>query len=112
MQPPSGPPLAAIDRFLYGHNNNNGHQLLHSCDDVDVIGGFPPDQSYCGGEWRRVEEEEEEEEIMYSWGRSGANCNYELMMENEGKIISKGKKFKKGSSANLIKGQWTEEEDR
>lgn len=105
---PSRPPLAAIDRFLCGHNSHNCGNYYEN----GLIGGFSPES--CGGErqWfeiegrRRVEEELELEleleEEMY--------C--EVGLNNEVKICSKVKKLKKGSSANLIKGQWTEDEDR
>ncbi|CAK9326962.1 unnamed protein product [Citrullus colocynthis] len=127
QRPPSGPPLAAIDRFLYSHSVNG------NCFEKGLIGGFLPEscEGGSGGEWieierrRRVEgeleieEEEEEEEEMFGWGGKNNEGNSEMGLKelmirsnNEVKICSKFKKFKKGSSANLIKGQWTEEEDR
>uniref|UniRef100_A0A0A0LVH8 Uncharacterized protein n=1 Tax=Cucumis sativus TaxID=3659 RepID=A0A0A0LVH8_CUCSA len=137
--PPSAvPPLAAIDRFLYSHNvngNNCFEKGLIGGLSPEICGGG---SGGSGGEWievekrRRVEEklelgieedeeEEEEEEVTYGWGRKNNNnseMGFEEMMIrssniNEVKICSsKFKKFKKRSSANLIKGQWTEEEDR
>ncbi|KAG6583375.1 Transcription factor MYB119, partial [Cucurbita argyrosperma subsp. sororia] len=122
---PSGPPLAAIDRFLYSHNANG------NCFENGLMGGgLSPER--CGGEWfemdgrlrveealrleldlelEELEEEEEEDSEMYGWGRRNEGKAM-ITPNHEGKICSKLKKLKKPSSAILIKGQWTEEEDR
>ncbi|XP_030926968.1 transcription factor MYB64-like [Quercus lobata] len=123
-----GPPLTAIDRFLYGQNHFS-HQQTHTNiarnKDLLVLDNglcnFPPPRGAIGGgvSWPSVQEVNSVDEFFVD--REPLNWTYErntnMGFNEESKVEVKsskglGKKAKKANSATLIKGQWTDEEDR
>lgn len=114
-----GPPLTAIDRFLYGQNHfsqqqqTQNKQVLVSADNdfinppfrgaivqeaVSFVDGFFVDGEPLNWMHERNPNMGFKEEVKILVGNKNSK--------------SLGKKAKKGSSEALIKGQWTDEEDR
>ncbi|KAK9061449.1 hypothetical protein SSX86_018630 [Deinandra increscens subsp. villosa] len=118
--PPVAPPLTAIGRFLQGQSGHN--QFSH---DHKNKGSFIPSNgvygfsSYSNGSNRGLFDEPESSlvpcypmDVAYHgvFLKNHQNLqliNNEVMIKSGRKMISKG-----GYSKNLIKGQWTDEEDR
>ncbi|KAJ0020066.1 hypothetical protein Pint_32574 [Pistacia integerrima] len=127
----STPPLTAIDRFLWGQSCHSNFEQQPQNNAINkettpngLTGGgtfssFSGAISGYGGEvlWPNIQElsfvDGESALINSSYGR---NLNVHSKEETKvaPKSSSKGtvKKAKKGSSQALIKGQWTDEEDR
>ena len=113
------PPLTAIDRFLVGQSHFSQRQTQNSernSGDVVSSNGFHDFYSASGaigsigsgGSWQFLEED-------------GLNLkekkSSEVVQSGEEKVAKRssrasGKRAKGGSSATLIKGQWSAEEDR
>jgi myb proto-oncogene protein len=101
-----GPPLTAIDRFLYGQSHFSQQQAQNYAKNKEVLvsdnGLFSlVDGFFVDGE-------------PLNWMHER---NPNMVFKEEVKAVGKnsksvGKKAKKGSSEALIKGQWTDEEDR
>lgn len=139
------PPLTAIDKFLWGHNNNQQQGFLVSSNSsignvemnagagflsTTIPGGAPMNNEvHAGGvlAWSSSSCVEE----SYRWMNNSNNNSQEMMMmmmmmkENSEEFGPTGElkqysskattgKKEKGASSNmpLIKGQWTEDEDR
>lgn len=128
------PPLTAIDRFLYGHSHFSTQQkYIQNNNDINketlastnrLCGVFPPSGGAIGGgvSWSSFQEASFVDGLLVdgdhclNWTYEG-NPNEDLNADHQVKASGKsckgiGKKSKKGSCATLIKGQWTEEEDR
>lgn len=123
-----GPPLTAIDRFLCGQNHfsqQQTHNNIARNKDVLLLDNglcnFPPPRGAIGGgvSWPSVQEVNFVDEFFVD--REPLNWKYErntnMGFNEESKVVAKsskglGKKAKKANSATLIKGQWTDEEDR
>ncbi|XVF68944.1 hypothetical protein PTKIN_Ptkin11bG0041800 [Pterospermum kingtungense] len=135
------PPLSAIDRFLWGQNHSSDHQYsthnnvkiskgtvgLGSATDNGLLCGFSFSNtdaigSYVAGvSWQSNLVEENFLDGLFVDGETLAltddkNPNMEMEQVNVSmKSFPKGlgnKKNKKATSAALIKGQWTDDEDR
>ncbi|GMI81725.1 myb domain protein 119, MYB DOMAIN PROTEIN 119 [Hibiscus trionum] len=133
------PPLSAIERFLWGQNHSSHHRPYSTQNNVNIrkrttlgstthglLRGFPFSNDAIGGYLAGVSSGRNLEESfvdgVYVDGDSHAstedeNPNME-MKEETLKVSMKsfpkgvGKRNKKIASSALIKGQWTEEEDR
>ncbi|KAJ6750725.1 hypothetical protein OIU85_001281 [Salix viminalis] len=116
------PPLTATDRFLFGQSHFTPQNIQNKETIVsnNGLGGFYPPSSATGAvPWPNFQETSFADGLFVGgdslyWTYEG-NPNGGL----NGKVNASGKsdkgiakKTKKGSCATLIKGQWTEEEDR
>ncbi|KAM7258326.1 hypothetical protein ACFE04_014067 [Oxalis oulophora] len=118
-----GPSLTAIDRFLFNSQNNNlSDQLAHVTTKHEICNnfyygdtGFPwlsnnPNESLDLGLLTDLGEE------MNKLGKEKTllmGLNQELVAKENGKGAKGiGKRRKKISSTSMIKGQWTDDEDR
>lgn len=121
-----GPPLTAIDRFLWGqHNHFPQKKLQQNVDDQNTYSFgcsnastysfmWPNNNNMMSQEASFVDQLLANEEVM-NWTQQIPS----LCVEKEDAIngLGKGAKVvgrrpKKVSSFSLIKGQWTDEEDR
>lgn len=126
---PATPPLTAIDRFLWGHSFhfNSNQQPRNNLKNKEttpngLTGGsfssFSGAISGYGGEvlWPSIQElnivNEESAVINSSYGRNLNELSEEIIVATKSSYKGIPKKAKKASSQALIKGQWTEEEDR
>ncbi|KAJ6299546.1 hypothetical protein OIU76_020501 [Salix suchowensis] len=116
------PPLTAIDRFLFGQSHFTPQNIQNKETIVSNNGlcGFCPPSGATGAvPWPNFQETSFADGLFVGgdslyWTHEG-NPNGGLYGKvNASGKSSKGvaKKTKKGSCATLIKGQWTEEEDR
>ncbi|KAF5470456.1 hypothetical protein F2P56_010970 [Juglans regia] len=125
----SGPPFTAIDRFLYGHNTHFSQtQTQNHAKNKEVVVSdtvlcsFPRSWGAIGGgfSWPSIPEVNVSDDFFVdgetlNWMHEGSpTMGLKEKMEVSGKSSSKGvgKAARKGSSEALIKGQWTDEEDR
>lgn len=118
------PPLTAIDRFLWGQSNFSQQQTQNNVKNNErvVLPTSGAIGAAYGSEFLWANNQEAsfvdgffaDGETLINWSH-GRNQNVSTNEEN--KVATKsckgtGKRAKKGSSAALIKGQWTDEEDR
>ncbi|XP_040994233.1 transcription factor MYB119-like [Juglans microcarpa x Juglans regia] len=125
----SGPPFTAIDRFLYGHNTHFSQtQTQNHAKNKEVVVSdtvlcsVPRSWGAIGGgfSWPNIPEVNVSDEFFVdgetlNWMHEGSpTMGLKEKVEVSGKSSSKGvgKAARKGSSEALIKGQWTDEEDR
>lgn len=125
----SGQPFTAIDRFLYGHNhhfsqtqsqNHAKNKEVHVSD--TLFSSFSQYLGAIGGgsSWPSIPEVSFSDEFLVNgdqplnWMHEGSpNMGLKGKVEVSGKSSKGvGKVAKKGYSEALIKGQWTDEEDR
>lgn len=116
-----GPPLTAIDRFLWSQNNAKNKEGFISSNGFSSFGGATGDLQACSN-WppSSLGEASLDELLFLDHGEAMTwppekNQNPNMgFKEDQVKVGSKGagKRAKKGSSVPLIKGQWTDEEDR
>ncbi|KAG6792783.1 hypothetical protein POTOM_001941 [Populus tomentosa] len=122
------PPLTAIDRFLFGQSHFTPHQNIQNNDknkettvsNNGSCGFYPPSGAIAAVPWQSIQETSFVDGAI---GVGGDDLNWTYEGNPNGGLNGKvsvsgksskgiGKKTKKGSCATLIKGQWTEEEDR
>ncbi|CAK7331282.1 unnamed protein product [Dovyalis caffra] len=120
------PPLTAIDRFLFGQshftpqniqNNDKKNETLVSTN--GLCGFSPPNGAIGAVPWPSFSETSfvdglfiDEDSLNWTY-EGNPNGGFTGEVNVSGKSSKEmGKKTKKGSCATLIKGQWTEEEDR
>ncbi|XP_042960000.1 transcription factor MYB119-like [Carya illinoinensis] len=124
----SGPPFTAIDRFLYGHNHHFSQtQTQNHAKNKEVLVSdtvlcsFPRSWGAIGAgfSWPSIPEVNFSDEFFVdgeplNWMHEGSpNMGLKEKVEVSGKSSKGvGKAAKKCSSEALIKGQWTDEEDR
>ncbi|WRX33196.1 hypothetical protein QQP08_026380, partial [Theobroma cacao] len=117
------PPLSAIDRFLWGHNHSKiSKGTVGSTDGLlrgfsfssDEIGGY-----VAGVSWQSNLEESFVDGLFIDGGSFALTGDKNPNMETKEVQVSMksfpkgvGKRNKKVASAALIKGQWTDDEDR
>ncbi|PRQ34429.1 putative transcription factor MYB-HB-like family [Rosa chinensis] len=116
-----GPPLKAIDRFLWSQNNAKNKERLVSSNGFSSFGGAMGDLQACSNWPPSSLREASLDELLFldhgeamTWPPEKIQNPNMGFKEDQVKVGSKGvgKKAKKGSSVPLIKGQWTDEEDR
>ncbi|XP_004295744.1 PREDICTED: uncharacterized protein LOC101298695 [Fragaria vesca subsp. vesca] len=117
-----GPPLTAIDRFLWSQNNaKNKERLISSSNGCSSFGGAMADLQPCSNWPPSSLGEASLDEMLFinhgdamTWPPEKIQNPNMVFKEDQMKVGSKGvgKRAKKGSSVPLIKGQWTDEEDR
>ncbi|XP_050369302.1 transcription factor MYB64-like [Argentina anserina] len=115
-----GPPLTAIDRFLWSQNNAKNKERLMSSNGVSSFGCAMDDLQACSNWPPSSLGETSLEELFYDPSEAMTWPPEKIQNPNMGfkddqvKVGSKGvgKRTKKGSSVPLIKGQWTYDEDR
>jgi len=115
------PPLTAGDRFLFGQSHFTPHQNIQTTVSNNGSCGFYPPRGAIGAvPWQSIQETSFVDGAI---GVGGDDLNWTYEGNPNGGLNGKvsvsgksykgiGKKTKKGSCATLIKGQWTEEEDR
>ncbi|KHN06258.1 Transcription factor MYB98 [Glycine soja] len=108
-----GPPFTAIERFLWGQQQqtqynvaNNGH--------ASIFGGSTYKFMWPNNSSTTQEVSYAEQIIFANNNEEALNWTQQVCFKEDGKNIAKvvGRRPKKGSSVPLIKGQWTDEEDR
>ncbi|MCD9637899.1 hypothetical protein HAX54_021440 [Datura stramonium] len=115
--PNNHPPLTAIDRFLLSSHenyfpqqkNNNGNVF---CEFSHFVGANASSSSHANGiSWPSLPEPSN---FMEGFSINEQENNNGLFVHEKNKIKESGKKAKEGNSTTnyLIKGQWTDEEDR
>ncbi|KAF7803309.1 transcription factor MYB119-like [Senna tora] len=108
---PSGPPMTAIDRFLWSqHHAQNNHlctfasSTTPNCNINNMWPNFMDDQKVLNWTHTQISTLCLKEDVQVSAGNKNSN---------NGKVMVGMRRTKKGSSSvSLIKGQWTNEEDR
>jgi myb proto-oncogene protein len=108
------PPLTAIDRFLYGQSHFSQQQTQNNAKNKQVL---VSDNGFCSFPPFRgaiVDGFFVDGEVPLNWMHER---NPNMGFKEEVKVVGKnskstGKKARKCSSEALIKGQWTDEEDR
>ncbi|WMV35970.1 hypothetical protein MTR67_029355 [Solanum verrucosum] len=109
------PPLTAIDRFLLSHENyfpqqkNNNENVFSEFS--HFVGGNASFSSHANGiSWPNLPEPS----VMEGFYMNEIQENNGLFDHEKNKVKESGKKVKEGNSSTnyLIKGQWTDEEDR
>lgn len=109
------PPLTAIDRFLLSHENyfpqqkNNNENVFSEFS--HFVGGNASFSSHANGiSWPNLPEPS----VMEGFYMNEIQENNGLFDHEKNKVKESGKKAKEGNSSTnyLIKGQWTDEEDR
>lgn len=112
------PPLTAIDRFLLNHESDFRQQKNNN--ENVVLGGF---SHFVGGSASRSSSSHAngiswsnlpEPSVMEGFYMNEVQENNGLFGHEENKIKESGKRAKDGNSTTnyLIKGQWSDEEDR
>ncbi|KAM7260269.1 hypothetical protein ACFE04_016010 [Oxalis oulophora] len=128
VYPLASPPLSAFNRFLFPpHNHSSDHQIVRNHHEImNGFGNFYSTSSTFYGAtnhaWITTNNESfnhgnfidgeamnwaQEQNLITGFNGGGGE---DVVKVNE--IMSKVKKGRKGKSATLIKGQWTDEEDR
>lgn len=110
------PPLTAIDRFLLSHENyfpqqKNNNENVFSDFSHHFVGGNASFSSHANGiSWPNLPEPS----VMEGFYMNEIQENNGLFDHEKNKVKESGKKVKEGNSSTnyLIKGQWTDEEDR
>ncbi|XVF46696.1 hypothetical protein PTKIN_Ptkin03bG0048700 [Pterospermum kingtungense] len=131
-KPKPSPPLSAIDRFLWGQNHSS-HQQYHSTQNNvkvsketvlgsntdELLRGFSFSNGAIGGYVAGVSCQSNLEKSFFDglFAEGDKNPNMEIMKEAMKAPMKSfptgvGKRNKKVASAALIKGQWTDDEDR
>ncbi|MFS7964791.1 putative transcription factor MYB-HB-like family [Helianthus anomalus] len=112
--PPVAPPLTAIGRFLQGqsgHNHFPHHNFVKNKETLIPTNGDYGFSYYSNRGFRGLYDESIPMDISYHGGflknYQNIQLNNEVMIKSGTKMTSKG-----GCSKNLIKGQWTDDEDR
>ncbi|XP_059626956.1 transcription factor MYB119-like [Cornus florida] len=125
------PPLTAIDKFLWGGGQNHCFSQQPTLKDVNNNGTLNSANWLCdfssssgaigsygvGVSWPRQHEEFRFVDGLFLDGETlnwTNEINHNLCLKEETKVTQKisKKRVKGGSSTTLIKGQWTDEEDR
>ncbi|KAF5744522.1 transcription factor MYB44-like isoform X1 [Tripterygium wilfordii] len=115
---PSCPPFSAIDRFLWGQSSHFSTQK--NCKESGV-GGFSSSSSSTGGGGGVLWDCFQETKFLDGFYGDGESLNWtqERNPKEEVRVGAKsgsnkgvGKRGKKVCNEPLIKGQWTDEEDR
>ncbi|EEF36731.1 myb119, putative [Ricinus communis] len=123
---PAPPPLTAVDRFLWGRSHSSTQSNVKNKETLVSTNGLYEFSSSSGAIATGVSSWPCFQEINFVDGlfADGDNHSYwaydtnpNVGYEEEVKVSGKsskgiGKKAKKGPCPTLIKGQWTEEEDR
>ncbi|PRQ18951.1 putative transcription factor MYB-HB-like family [Rosa chinensis] len=116
-----GPPLTAIDRFLWSQNNAKNKERIISSNGFSSFGGAMGDLHACSNWPPSSLGETSLDELLFldhgeamTWPPEKIQNPNMGFKEDQVKVGSKGvgKRAKTGSSVPLIKGQWTDEEDR
>lgn len=111
----TGPPLTAIDRFLYGqHSHYPQKKESQNVDDDHLLANV----STYNFLWSNNSTQESNVVDHLLANEDVLNWTQQMCIENEDvNVLGKGAKVvgakpRKVSSMSLIKGQWTDEEDR
>ncbi|KAJ1381801.1 SANT/Myb domain [Sesbania bispinosa] len=115
----SGPPLTAIDKFLWGQQSHTNASVFDNRFSTFACSGA---STTCSFLWHNNTQEASnfidqllanEESLNWTHYHISTLCQQKEDMQVLGKSsVKMGRRPKKGSSVSLIKGQWTEEEDR